>query len=76
MDARIETKLEQNAFILDDVNVEINSLRYHFNSFISPYSLGAQYLIKNYVSEGELFMFQNDLDVDMLQDEIMSCFED
>jgi len=30
--------------------------------------LGAQYLIKIYVSKGEFLMFQNDLDMDMLQD--------
>jgi uncharacterized protein (DUF927 family) len=57
--------LELNTFIVDDVNAEINSLRHHFNSFIIPYSMGAQYLIKTYVSKGELFMFQN---------EITSCF--
>jgi len=34
-----------NAFIVDDVNAKINSLRQHFNSIIIPYSLGAQYLI-------------------------------
>jgi hypothetical protein len=34
-----------NAIIVDDVDVEINSLRWHFNSFIIPYSMGAQYLI-------------------------------
>ncbi len=34
-----------NAFIVDDVNTEINSLRYYFNSFIFPCNLGAQYLI-------------------------------
>jgi len=56
--------------------VKINSLMHHFNSFIIPCNLGAQYLIKIYVSKGEFFMFQNDLDMDMFQDEIRSCFRD
>jgi hypothetical protein len=31
-----------------------------------PYRLGAQYLIEIYVLEGEHFMFQSDMDMDML----------
>jgi len=38
-ESKLDWKL--NAFIIDDVDLEINSLRQHFNSFIIPYSLGA-----------------------------------